>query len=803
MSASSSVPTQKDTALKYAGNGLAVFPCGKDKKPLTKHGFKDATTDRNKILALWTRWPNASIGCATGSVSRCWVLDVDQPDGPATLAALEAKHGPLPLTVEQRTGGGGRQLFFKWMEGREVRNSAGKLGVDIDVRGNGGYAILPHSGHESGGIYTWIVNEPLALAPDWLLDLVAPLSKAPGKPPKAEPKTTPPLPATNTGTTPYGRKALEYEVEDVATTPEGSRNSALNTAAFKLGSLVAGGELDEDEVEEALLEAALAAGLSENEAKATIASGINAGMLEPRTAPATVEGEIHRENIIVQDGNLPVLVDSCEALLMRPDLAPEHRIFQRGGVVVRIATLPSPGFRDGIVYSEDGIARPEGSVVVSPVDRIYIQDVLGRLGSFQRYDARGKGYKAVDVPKSIAETLLARKGSWPYPSLRGVILCPTVRVDGSLLKAEGYDATSGFYLASSMAVTVPEAPTREQAGEAMESLNSLLVNFPFVSDVDRAVVLALILTGIVRPAVENVPLFTITAPVRGSGKSTLVDIAAVLATGRRAAVVAAVRDQEELRKRLESSMLAGDSMVSLDNLNGTLNSDLLCQATTQASVKIRPLGVSQQQEVPNTAVFAANGNNLTIAGDLSRRTLQCKLDPNCERPEEREFEFDPVALAMRRREEYVSAVLIILRAYVVAGTPKMGLSRFASFEPWSDLVRCALVWAGAADPCDSRKEIISDDPELAALEAVLAAWHEAFKDTAMPVHNVVELSKEDESCAELAESITAVASDKRGEIDKQKFGFWLRRNANRIAGGLRLQRSDLPGASARWRVVEA
>jgi hypothetical protein len=101
--------------------------------------------------------------------------------------------------VEQRTGGGGRQLFFQLVEGREVRISAGKLGVNIDVRGNGGYVILPPSGHESGGTYAWATTDgaPLALAPDWLMDLVAPLPKAPVKqvkPFKTTPKT--PLPLT-------------------------------------------------------------------------------------------------------------------------------------------------------------------------------------------------------------------------------------------------------------------------------------------------------------------------------------------------------------------------------------------------------------------------------------------------------------------------------------------------------------------------------------------------------------------------------------------------------------------------------
>jgi hypothetical protein len=145
-----------EAALKYAENGWPVFPCGIDKKPLVAGGFKSATTDLAQIVAWWTQWPDASIGCPTGSMSGFWVFDVDTPNGPASLEALEAEHGPLPATREQRTGSGGRHLFFKWIEGREVRNSASKLGPGLDVRGEGGYVILPPSGHLSGGTYEWI-----------------------------------------------------------------------------------------------------------------------------------------------------------------------------------------------------------------------------------------------------------------------------------------------------------------------------------------------------------------------------------------------------------------------------------------------------------------------------------------------------------------------------------------------------------------------------------------------------------------------------------------------------------------------
>lgn len=491
------------------------------------------------------------------------------------------------------------------------------------------------------------------------------------------------------------------------------------------------------------------------------------------------------------DGMLPEVVDESEALLMRPDLAPEFRVYQRSGQLVRIVTLPA-------ATNTEGVTRHAGSVLIRPVDQVYLRDILGRLARFERFDRRMDAFKAVDVPKPVAETLLGRQGTWTLPVLRGVITCPTLRADGSLLAEMGYDADSGYYLASALKVTVPEHPMREDAQDALNILKRLLREFPFVSLIDLAVALAFLLTCIVRSALDNVPLFGSSAPVRGSGKSTLAELGAIFATGRMAAVVAATSDPDELRKRLESSLLAGDTLVSLDNLNGVLHSDLLCQATTQAAVRVRPLGVSMQIEVPNTALFCVNGNNLSISGDLARRTLMCRLDPRCERPEEREFTANPISDALANRAVYVSAALTVLRAYILAA-PRLGLSRFGSFERWSDLVRSALVWAGEADPCESRMVIMAEDPELAALAAMLTAWFGKFGIRAVTVQQVLaEAAHEGDS--DLAASVEAVATV-RGRIDAQRFGLWCRRNMGRIAGGYKLERANLPGASAHWRVV--
>ncbi|SNS03190.1 Protein of unknown function [Humidesulfovibrio mexicanus] len=267
-----------DAALNYTSKGWRVFPCRANKKPLIQNGFKAASTDPEQVRKWWMQWPTASVGCPMGAEHGAWVLDVDLPKGPESLAALEAEHGPLPATVEQHTGGSGRQLFFKWIKGREVRNSANKLAPSLDVRGEGGYVILPPSGHLSGGTYSWVSSgAALAEAPAWLLDMVAPLSTA------AQAAKTAPL--TAGGTTPYGRKALEAEAAIVMNTAQGGRNQALNESAFALGQLVAGGELDRQKAEATLLDAALAVGLTEIEARKTIASGMAAGEREPRRAP--------------------------------------------------------------------------------------------------------------------------------------------------------------------------------------------------------------------------------------------------------------------------------------------------------------------------------------------------------------------------------------------------------------------------------------------------------------------------------------------------------------------------------------
>jgi putative DNA primase/helicase len=188
-----------DAALDYARRGFFLFPCyeitpdgdcacprghpnrGPDgrcarpgKHPRTRHGFKDATTDPKVVNAWWAEWPHANISVDCGR-SGLLVPDVDPRNGgDTTMADRERRHGPLPDTPRQLTGGGGVHHLLKRPTWPNVRSVEGGLGCGIDLKCDGGYILVAPSNHVSGGRYHWEIGYglddlPIAAPPDWIL----------------------------------------------------------------------------------------------------------------------------------------------------------------------------------------------------------------------------------------------------------------------------------------------------------------------------------------------------------------------------------------------------------------------------------------------------------------------------------------------------------------------------------------------------------------------------------------------------------------------------------------------------------
>lgn len=140
-----------EAAQWYATNNFPIFPLKpRGKEPLTKNGFKDATTDKACISRWWEEWPEANIGLPTGTKTRLLVVDCDPRNGgPADRAELIEQCGPIPATAEVLTGGGGRHIYFRY-DGGPIPKTLAK---GIDLKGDGGYVVAPPSLHASGTRY--------------------------------------------------------------------------------------------------------------------------------------------------------------------------------------------------------------------------------------------------------------------------------------------------------------------------------------------------------------------------------------------------------------------------------------------------------------------------------------------------------------------------------------------------------------------------------------------------------------------------------------------------------------------------
>ena len=500
-----------------------------------------------------------------------------------------------------------------------------------------------------------------------------------------------------------------------------------------------------------------------------------------------------KPTIQVQAGILPHLATECENALISSGAA----VFQRGGVLVRPMTWE-------VSASDERITTAAGLKVLSLTMLI---DLLAQNAAFEKYDARAKKYVPTDPPEKAAAILLSRAGQWKLSTVLGVISAPTLRRDGTIMSAPGYDQQTRLYHEPDPALIMPSIPAhphREDAVAALKLLSELLKHFPFCTDTDRSVALSALISPLVRGALGMVPLHAFTAPAPGTGKSYVADVASAILSGRICPVATAGKSEEETEKRLGALLIAGYPLVSIDNVSATLGGDLLCQMIERPVIRLRPLGKSEIMELESRATVFANGNNLVIEGDMTRRTILARLDAQIERPETRTFDFDPVAVVLADRGRYIAAALTIVRAYILAGRPGK-LSALQSFLDWSDNVRSALVWLNQADPVESVNEIRANDPILSSLKGVLEAWRVVFADEKHKASDVVKrldsIHSFDSQFLELTamrEAIMPVAGV-RGMLESRKFGDWLRKNKERPSGGFRFVSDGMSGGVSYWK----
>jgi putative DNA primase/helicase len=149
------------------------------------------------------------------------------------------------------------------------------------------------------------------------------------------------------------------------------------------------------------------------------------------------------------------------------------------------------------------------------------------------------------------------------------------------------------------------------------------------------------------------------APGAGSGKTYLWDVAAAIAVGDICPISPAGKNVEEMEKRLNSELLAGQTLVSIDNVNCALGGDTLCVSIERPAVNIRVLGYSVSKERRNRWTLFASGVNVRLLDDVTRRVLLCRMDAGQEDAVNREFGRNPFDEVMADRGRYVWAALTV------------------------------------------------------------------------------------------------------------------------------------------------
>jgi hypothetical protein len=534
-----------------------------------------------------------------------------------------------------------------------------------------------------------------------------------------------------------------------------------------------------------LMAAAPAAGASPGSASAgPAAQATTASASASTSASASAAAATHiLPTIRLIDGQLPRVVSATEHAMISAGL----EIYTRGG------TLVYPTFENRLAAN----GRKTIAARLSAFNADSFVEPVAEAAIFQRWSARKKAWIDVDPPNLLVRMALARARRWAYPHVSGIITTPTLRPDGSLLAAPGYDPASELYLLPSLQLPpIAERPTRQDASVALAKLKDLVCEFSFQDKrrdglerrLNCSVSVSALLTALLRGSLPTAPIYLVRADTPGTGKSHLVDVIAMVATGQFCPVITAAKNIEETEKRLGSVLLGGIPIFSLDNCTYDLEGELLCQLTERPVVNIRVLGRSEMPSCECRAAVFATGNNITFRGDMVRRGLVCNLEALDERPELRVFQKDALEVAANDRGAYVAAALTIVRAYLAAGSPPVS-GPFGSYAAWSTMVRSPLVWLNEPDPIISMEGIRDEDAVLSSMREFFGLWLEYGLDLDTPYLTATII---EEACAappanywgpwEFKSFLLRIAAAKSdaNKVSADRLGLWLRKISGRI-----------------------
>ncbi|MCL4556534.1 MAG: toprim domain-containing protein [Gammaproteobacteria bacterium] len=479
-------------------------------------------------------------------------------------------------------------------------------------------------------------------------------------------------------------------------------------------------------------------------------------------------------------------------------------LVKHGGLAQTADDVELSVARDPFVFSEGGKRLikllPDGERL--PLIAHSVRDCAMRHTKFVKERVTKEGERVlvdVDCPIDACHMVLSR-GQWDNVRvLNGVTGSSLIMTDGRVIASAGYDDVSGVYgLIGGCYPSVPDKVSRDDALIALNVLCDLLREFDFDTTEDASAAISMLISSLLRPVMRTCPMFLVNAATYGSGKTALAQVAAIIATGRKADATPWTSRPEELEKRLLSLAMSGLPIAFFDNLMSDLHDEggSFAAFLTSENYSGRVLGESRMVGAKTKMLILATGNNVTPLADMARRTLAIRLTPNCENPEARTFSRDLESYVIEHREEIIEAILTLVKGYFDAGCPiPERLNKAGSFADWEKLARLPLLWLGVVDPWLVVGKSQAVDPDKLALGAMLEAiTRRGWGHTPFTAGHVAAES--------LFVDIMPDEMKVRGEVNLRRWGKWFSSKVDVIVDGLKLVKAPIKTDGKNWFTIE-
>jgi hypothetical protein len=318
-------------------------------------------------------------------------------------------------------------------------------------------------------------------------------------------------------------------------------------------------------------------------------------------------------------------------------------------------------------------------------------------------------------PLIVVKDILSKK-SWNLPYLKGIIECPTLLDDNSLICVAGYhEPTNLYYIPDENLIlpTIPDNPTSEDIHNSVELIREIVCDFPFEDEGSRTNFFALLFAAVLRPSISGVtPLTIITKPQAGVGASLLANCISNIISGRDADMKDAPERSEEWEKKMIAILRTGRTFFVFDNIEGKLYSSPFASILTSERYEGRILGKSETILLENNATWVANGNNIELGGDMPRRTVLVRLKSEDARPWQRSDFKHPklIKWVLETRGNILAAVITIARAWLLSGKPlpASNVPHVGMYEDWRDRIGGILEFAGFTGFLDNLEKMYEE-----------------------------------------------------------------------------------------------